>query len=107
MITRDQKQAMHTRSREDDGVGEFEAGALADEDRFRRDSRIDFQQIESVQKPPYLSFQIGCFGPHQKFDPNNAGYRDFIVTIQFLGRRLDTPQLINQNICIEKRFHPR
>ena len=50
MIARDQKQAMYASRGEDDGIGEFQASALSDEDGFLADGFIDFEQIEFIEK---------------------------------------------------------
>ena len=49
MIACDEQQAMHARRGEDDGVGEFEAGALANDNRFLAHGLIDFEQIKVSQ----------------------------------------------------------
>lgn len=72
MIARDEQQAMHARRREDDGVGEFQACPLADEDCFPAHGFIDFEQLKVIQYESSSSLDIGRSRAGEKFDPDDS-----------------------------------
>ncbi len=106
-VASDQKQAMHASGREQDGIREFQAGPLANENAFCSHRFVDFQHTEFVQKRPSPKFDFGGFGPGQKFDPNNSRDKDLLITVYLFSSGGDARQTFHQNAGIEKSFQPR
>lgn len=96
---------MALRGRPDDRVGQAQAVGAPDVNRLVRHGLRDGEEFEPVQEISEEVLFLVTLSADQDLHPRNQTDGGRVVAKEFLARRLDPAEIVNENVCIDDGVH--
>ncbi len=96
---------MALRSRPDDRVGQAQTVGAPDVNRLVRHGLRDGEELEAVQEISKEVLFLVTLSADQDLHPRYQTDGGRVVSEEFLARRLDPAEIVNENVCIDDGVH--